>query len=349
MKVICLYSHCGPSFVRHGWRRVFEALGHEWIWWNPQQKSAFDIFSENEPDLFIGTTYDVDRAVFKNIVSRPNMKVILYASAWGELTDKVDRKKYPIVVASDEEKKTIERLKKETGNPAFVFIHVTKKYLEPTMSGWRSIGVEPLGILNAADTFVYLDGRPNDAFESDVAFVGGYWGYKGRNLDRYMLTLCAADSKLRVKIWGNQAWPVRQYLGLCEDNDVPHIFASAKVCTNVSEPHSTDLGFDVIERPFKVLSSGGFCVSDFVDEARELFTPEELVMAHTPKEFCELVRHYVAHPEERVPFIEAGRRKVLLEHTYYDRVAQMFGGLGMAPYRDDTLVLKSKFLQEKLF
>lgn len=355
MKVLCLYSHCGPSFVRNGWRRVFEALGHKWAWWNPQEKSAFDAFSENEPDLFIGTTYDTDRAVVKCIARRPQMRVIMFGSAWGQLVGLVDREKYPIQVVTDTEKQTIEWLKKASGRPDFVFIHVTDKFLEPTMGGWSTIGVKPVGILNAADTFAYCPqqlGMSKNAtkyeLESDVSFIGGYWPYKARNLDRYMLPLCQESYGLKVKIWGNQPWPVHQFLGQCSDADTPHIFVSAKVCPSVSEPHSTDLGFDVIERPFKVLAAGGFCVSDYVEEARDLFTEEELPMGRSPKEFIRMVRDFVKDPDSRLPFMAAGRRKVLMEHTYLDRVAQMFGELELHHERAKVLALKGKLLGGQL-
>jgi spore maturation protein CgeB len=98
---------------------------------------------------------------------------------------------------------------------------------------------------------------------------------------------------------------------------------------NVSEPHSTDLGFDIIERPFKVLAAGGFCISDRVDEMSEIFTESELMRASSPKDFANLVRYYVAHPEERQKFVAAGQAKVLAAHTYHHRVAQMLKEFGL--------------------
>lgn len=348
MKILCIYTPCGPSYVRSGWGKVFVACGHQFTFWQPELKPAFDAFGETEPDLFIGTTYDLDRAQIKNITSRPNMKVILFASAWGPYLKDVDLKQYPLVVAGEQEKRTIEKLKMETGKPDFVFIHAHDRWFEGTMSGWRDIGVEPVGILNAADTFDYLGGRFRKELASHVAFVGGYWPYKARNLDRYILPLCQPSSGLNVKLFGNSQWPVPQYLGLIEDRCVRDLFASALVCPNVSEPHSTDLGWDVIERPFKVLSSGGFCVSDYVEEARDIFPADQLPMAVTPIEFQQLVRHYVENPDERRSYIEAGRRNVLLNHTYWDRVAQMFGGLGMETELSKVLRGKAEHLQRSL-
>lgn len=340
MKVLCRYAPAGPHYVRTGWARAFQAAGHDFKFWVPEGKSAFDAFSEYQPDIFLGTTYDLDRATAKCIALRPQMKVALFASAWGERIDGLDLKRYPLVVAQPEEKALLERLKGECGKPDFVFIHVTNKYLEGTMGGWRSIGVEPVGVLNAADTFDYLDGQYRPELACDVAFCGGYWGYKARNLDSYLLPLCHPSSGLSVRIFGNSPWPVANYLGRIDDHEVKDVFASATVCPNVSEPHSTDLGFDVIERPLKVLSSGGFCLSDHVDESYEVFSDEELVRARSPSEMAQLVRHFVDYPEERLPFMEQGKRKVLAEHTYFDRVSQILTQLGLP--EEATRVLQAK-------
>ncbi len=213
------------------------------------------------------------------------------------------------------------------------------------MSGWNSIGIMPVGILNAADVFDYSAGVFDASLACDVGFVGGYWPYKARNLNQYILPLCQPDSGLKVKIFGNQAgWPVCQYLGNIDTKDVKNLFVSATVCPNVSEPHSTDLGWDCIERPFKVLAAGGFCISDHVDEMGEIFTDHELIMADTPKQFGKLIKHFIKSPDDRLPFIKAGQAKVLAQHTYFDRVAVMMDNLGMKEEAAKALEAKKRFL-----
>lgn len=343
MKILCEFTASGPSYVRGGWGRAFKAAGHDFRFWKPETKSIFDAMSEFEPDIFLGTTYGVDRAMHKCIAARPHMKVGLFASAWGPCLNDVDLVKYPLVVVGEQEKGVIERLKRETGRPDFVFIHVTDKYLEGTMGGWREAGVTPLGILNAADTIDYRRGTPRRELACDVAFVGGYWGYKARNLDSYLLPLCHQSTGLNVKIFGNQRWPVAQYIGPIQDALVRDLFATAHVCPNVSEPHSTDLGWDIIERPFKVLSAGGFCVSDHVEEAREIFTEYELPMAKSPQDLRNLVEYFVDDLQQREPFMTKGRQKVLESHTYFDRTAQMMTGFGLTTEAQALLECKKVF------
>ncbi len=347
MKILCRYDASGPHYVRSGWGKAFKAAGYDFRFWVPQTKSAFDAFAEFEPNIFLGTTYDTDRALVKCIAARPELKVGLFASAWGPRIDEIDVVKYPIVVVNEQEKRTIAHLKETTGRPDFVFIHVTDKYLEPTMSDWRSIGVEPVGILNAADIIDYHPAEPIDALKCDIGFCGGYWGYKGRNLNSHILPLCHPSSGLNVKIFGNKTWPTHAYLGTLADASVKHLFNSATVCPNVSEPHSTDvdgLTCDIVERPFKVLSSGGFCVSDYVEEAREVFGVDELVMCKSASEFHETIYHFVENPELRLPFIEAGQIKTLKSETYFDRTAKMATHFAMPELRNGLLEAKRKII-----
>lgn len=328
MRILIEYTDAGPSFVRRGWANVFAALGHSVAFWRPEVKPAFDVFSEFSPELFLGTTYGVDRAVLKCIQRRPELKVGLFCSAWGEMASAVPEE-FPITRVTEAEKAAIAALKETCGNPHFVFSHVTESNVEGMLGGWREIGVTPVGILNAADTFSYPLGQVKPHLTCDVGFIGGWWEYKARNLAPYMLPLCHESSGLKVKIFGNQKWPVAQYLGTLDEADASNLFASATVCPNISEPHSTVMNYDIVERPFKILAAGGFCVSDAVGEMNDVFPGDTLLRASSPKTFHEMVRHYVTNPEERQHFMAAGRKHVLKHHTYFQRVQQMLSLFGL--------------------
>lgn len=342
MKILCEYCDCGPSFVRSGWGKVFQAMGHQFVFWQPELKPAFDVFNEYEPDLFIGTTFGLDRAIYKCIASRPQMKVILYASAWGDLIDQINPIEYPIIIASDKEKLTLEKLKKETGKPDFVFLHYHDNWIDRTLGGWRSIGIEPVSMMNAADTFDYYPGVVQEKFKCDLAFVGGYWPYKAKNLDKWIVPLCYGKHK--IKIFGNQPWNVPQYLGYVDNMDVRDIFASASICPNVSEPHSTTFNFDIIERPFKILSCGGFCISDYVQSSEEDVFGDCIPHAKTTQEFNDMIDYYLKNPEKRFEKSQKGRQLVLRSETYFDRVSVAFAHLGMEKESLRCLEVKNKYV-----
>jgi spore maturation protein CgeB len=162
-----------------------------------------------------------------------------------------------------------------------------------------------------------------------------------------VLPLCHATSGLDVKVFGTSQWPVANYLGALDAPDERDLYASARVCLNVSEPHSTDLGWDVIERPFKVLAAGGACVSDYVEEAADLFAPTELAMERTTGAFAERVRYLVRHPEAAAQLAAAGRKKVLARHTYFDRAADLLAYLGLSAEAERVMAAKDRFVPKE--
>ena len=71
----------------------------------------------------------------------------------------IDKEKYPILTARDDEIQLVEQLKKKTGKPDFVHNHYHKNWISKTHNKWTSIGVEPVSLLHAADIFEYYGGK----------------------------------------------------------------------------------------------------------------------------------------------------------------------------------------------
>lgn len=340
MKVLHHLRLSGPKPVSDSWGKVFQAIGWQFAYWDDTRKSAFDAFGEYEPNLYIGETFGLDEAVIKCIKNRPHMRVVLYASAWGDLINQMDLEKYPIVAINDAEKVKLEKLKKETGKPDLVWLHLTDNYLEPVLGGWRSIGIEPIGLLNAGDAYLYVSGRYRPELASDANYVGGKWPFKSRNIDRYLVPLLNPSKGLNIKIWGNQGWAgFPQYVGYADDYQVPDILHSAKVCPNVHEPHSTDFGFDAVERIYKAPLAGGCVVSDYVECINEVFGEGVLPMAKSPAEYEQLVRYYIEDGEARRQKILETREIVVREHTYHHRIMKLLATLG---YHDDAARVKKR-------
>lgn len=326
MKILIINdSDAGPSHVRNGWRRVFEHLGHEVKMWATHKEPAFDAFAEFQPDIYIGTTYEpgLSSAVIKCLKRLPECRVALFASGWGDIVDNLDREKYPIVYVTEEEIGRVGELQ-ETGQLKFVFIHATDEYLPGILGGWETIGAKPVGILNAADSFLFSGGRYRSELDCDAFFCGGYWPYKAQNLDPYILGL---PPQLSVRIHGRGHWPTARYFGAIDVETERDYFLSAKVCLNVSEPHSQAVGADTVERLFKAAYAGGFVVSDYIEEAEKLFG-DCIHFCRTSKEFHETVEHFAQNPDERLSFIQKSSELFRREHTYFNRVQKMLMNLG---------------------
>jgi hypothetical protein len=345
MKILCLWANSAPHFIRSGWGRAFSYCGHEFHFWNKDVTSAFDVFNAIEPDIFIGTTYDLDRATIKNIVQRPDMKVALFSSAWGEFVEHVP-KQFPIVRVTDEEKKNLDFLKKYVNKPDFVFLHLTKNWTDPIIGGFKQLGIKPVGILNAADTLVYLDGKSRREYECDVSIVSGYWPYKAVNLDKYFGPLNKFPLDIKLKIFGNGAWNHLYYLGRIEEKDTKDLFSSSKICPNISEPHSYMYN-DLTERSFKVICAGGFCIHDNAVGIEEVYHKNEVPRFSNYDEFISLIDKFIKNPLSRGGYKSRAFNKVMSQHTYFHRIHQMFVEFGLNSEAYNVQMNYTKFLTEK--
>ena len=328
MKILIRHERNASAYIYSGIAAAFKMLGHEVCFWYEESGNtpAFDIFDKFEPDLFIGQGYNLNRATIKCIKLRPDIKVFLKVGCWVQVSQDVDTEKYPILNATDEEMKSVGQVAASLSAiknlVLFNYVHPNRKdYL---MGAWEETVAKTIGLLPAADPMYYFKEIENENLKCDIAFVGGYWPYKGQNLDKYIVPLCYPVGKYNVKIFGNQAWPVPQYMGQIDDSSVRSLFSSATVCPNISEPHANVFGFEVNERVFKLAASKSFFISDEIASLTEdIFTKNEAVIAKNPKDFQSLVEEAINNPEVRDEHIAACYETVMKNHTYAHRVQQI--------------------------
>ena len=304
-----------------GLSRAFQALGHEALIWDNSKVSEFDAFDKFEPDIFIGQTYCVNEALIKCIKQRPFTKVILKASDYGYLSDKT-RKDSPIVRVTEEELRKVDELRfSGLFSNLKLHIHYHPDYLNFTHDGWGREGYDVYSIMNAADTFEYLGSEYKKEYDCDIGFVGNFWSYKAETLNTYLYPLCYGN-KYKVKICGNSHHPVPQYIGSLPFGSEKNFYKSCRINFSMSEPHSREFGYDVIEKPFKIACSKGFFVSDYVDGLNKLFS-EDIVMVKDPSEVKETVDFFLENESERKKHVESMYNNVIESHTYLDRAAQI--------------------------
>ena len=357
MKILSTRYSNAPYYIISGWKDVFERLGHEWLWWphsgsswlgtDKENRPAFDVFDEFEPDIFIGDT-NIDRATAKCIAKRPNMKVVLKGRNWGSSDEQIEKYKidtdaHPIEVASSEEKNRIRNLKELCGKPDFVFNWYHEKRMPETMGDWQIIGVDTLDMQPAANHFVYFPVDSSPRLESDISFIGGFWKYKGININKYLVPLCLPIGKYNIKIFGNQAWAVPQYIGSPSDSIINDILCSAKICPNISGPHANAFGFEVNERVFKIAATKSFCISDHIDSlTKDVFTDNEMPTAKDPEEFFKLIDYYLKEPDLRKEKAEQCYNTVMGSHTYCHRVSKLLSKLNLPDESNRAMQLLEK-------
>ncbi len=331
MNILIRHEHNASHYIYSGLLNAFTKQGHKCAFWSPDSLSAFDAFDLFEPDLFLGQGYNLDRATLKCLALKPETQVLLKVGCWGAVCDDVDTDKYPILMRTPEETGNVEKVASSLSDiknlVLFNYVHPNKKnYL---MSGWEKSVAKTIGVLPAADAEEYSLGSFDEKLECQIGFVGGYWPYKGQNLDKYIIPLCYPVGKYNVKIFGNQAWPVSQYMGSASNQTVRNLFASSVICPNISEPHANAFGFEVNERVFKLAASKSFFISDHIASLTEdIFTQGEAVVAESPQQFHDLVEDVINNPDIRESHINACYATVMKHHTYKHRAKQIIESFG---------------------
>ena len=310
-------------YIRMGLLRAFTALGHDTVMWDITKVPVFDAFAEMEPDIFIGQTYNINRALIKCLAQRPNCKVIMKGSDWGEISDTIDRQKYPVLIANEEEIDNVKALREANGLD-YIYVHYLQHHVDKTHAHWMDI-VPAKSLLSAADVFEFTGGESKPEYECDLGFLGGRWGYKAQTLDKYFLPLLGGN--LNVKIFGNQSWGIPEYCGFLPDNEVRHFLASAKICPNISELHSQDFGYDIIERPFKLAANKCFVISDYVEGLKDVYP--DMPLCSTPETFKDQVHYYLDNPDHASHIVGLNYENTINNHTYFHRVEGIFRNLGM--------------------
>lgn len=190
-------------------------------------------------------------------------------------------------------------------------------------SEWGCRGLETVSLPLACDTDLYSPGGPHDPRFDGIrlAFVGGYWESKGKQLDCYLKPF-----EEDLVVYGYSEWPYRGYRGLLPIADEPALYRQALVSPVINEPSVAILHGQINERIFKVLGSGGYPLVDAVPAYRELFSAEELPIPKDAETFYHMLRETLLRGAPRQECALA-RQAVLGRHTYVHRARQVLTGL----------------------
>ena len=106
------------------------------------------------------------------------------------------------------------------------------------------------------------------------------------------------------------------------ETEVPLIFKYSRINLNIT---SKTIESGIPQRIFDILSSGGFCITNYQPEIAEYFIDgQELVMYSDMADLMNKVEYYLAHEEERVQIAQNGCKKVLENFELQKSIADMF-------------------------
>lgn len=332
-----LYSIYAQRTIYNGFRNAFIGLGHEFKPLTSNDDSG-KIFAQFRPDLFITSTHFWYRKYLDfNILKRYRQKGMFTLV-------KIDFWQSPIANRINEapslknDKVAVDLMRRDMFGDAY--FHVVEAN-DSRMEGFgEGTGCSYHTIPLAADAM--LPQTIHDPlFVSDISYVGTNLPDKRDFFEKNVFPLRA---QYNIQLYG-QDWTaldrslgwiqrVGQYFNVpglrslrkpkLQLEDEAKIYASSTISINVHEEYQRRYGGDCNERTFKIPLCGGFQVVDNVACIRRYFKPNiEMVVADSDEDWLEKVHYYLKNPDERFSIIEAGRQRVLQEHTYHHRVRQM--------------------------
>ncbi len=277
----------------------------------------------------------------------------LYSNFLGEsIIARADHTRPDIIIALAQaplRPDTITRLKKLGPPVVFWFVEDYR-----TISYWRSVApcydyffciqkgqfldmlaeagaTRPEYLPTAADHFVHrpltLDSQDMEKYGSDLSFMGA--GYPNR---RHFF---AGLLEYPLVIWGTE-WDLDSLVGQRVKNanrrldpeEYVKIFNATTININLHSStthHGVDpVGDFVNPRTFEIAACGGFGLVDVRTCLPEAFDiGEQIVTFSDIDDLRAKLDYYMKHPEQRAMIAEAGRRRVLGEHTFVHRMARM--------------------------
>jgi len=304
MKVMVVRPPGGAfSYITKGYINSFNDIGVDARYWNGDFKTAHDF----NPDLYIGCS-----GHRQNIRSAGvNPKVAIHVNPFG------DRLTPLFGVDINEPFDAIEWVKSQ--KPDIVFGYGLQQDYKTYWRNWLSIA-KFVGCPTAGDIVEYYPQREECDYK--VAFLGGRWGYKANNINKWLLpSINKLGDKIAIRGWGG--WHgVNQYRGILPVNDSGRAFlSSAMVGPCVCEPHTTKYGIDIPERFFKVALCGSLPILDKIEGFNRYC--DEHVMAKDPNDYYSKIVNYSCNPDyihEGKEVAKRIRTEILNKHTYHHRM-----------------------------
>ena len=208
---------------------------------------------------------------------------------------------------------------------------------EPVRQAYRALGARDcVPIYNALDPSTHHPVPPEARFACDLAFLGNRLPDREARVEEFFLRAAAQLPERRMLLggsgWGDKRLPPNvQYLGHVYTADHNAFNCTPRAVLNVSRESMARYGFSPATRVFEAAGAAACLITDAWEGLETFFAPgEEVLVARNGDEVADHVRTLAAARAREIG--QAACRRVLAEHTYAHRAAQVDAVLeGCAP------------------
>lgn len=199
---------------------------------------------------------------------------------------------------------------------------------EPVVRGYRALGARAcVPIYNALDPDTHHPVGPEPRFEAALSFLGNRLPDREARVEEFFLRAAAACPGKRFLLggagWGDKPVPENvRYVGHVYTRDHNAFNCTPRAVLNVSRESMARYGFSPATRVFEAAGAAACIVTDDWEGISLFLEPgEEILVARDGAEVAALLDGLTEERARRIG--QAARRRILREHTYAHRAAQL--------------------------
>ena len=199
---------------------------------------------------------------------------------------------------------------------------------DPVVKAYTAVGArECVPIYNALDPQTHHPVVPHSRFEADLSFLGNRLPDREARVEEFFLKAAARLPDRKFLLGGN-GWddkpksPNVRYVGHVYTRDHNAFNCTPKAVLNVNRESMARFGFSPATRVFEAAGAGACIITDAFQGVELFLEPgREILVARNGAEVAEELER-LSQKEARA-IGEAAYQRVLSEHTYAHRVAQL--------------------------
>lgn len=199
---------------------------------------------------------------------------------------------------------------------------------QPVVRAYRALGArECVPVYNALDPSTHFPAAPDERFAGDLGFIGNRMPDRESRVEEFFLR-AAADLRQFTFVLGGSGWESKtmpsniRYVGHVYTRDHNAFNSSCKAVLNINRSSMARYGYSPPTRVFEAAGAGACLITDYWDGIDMFLEPgKEVLVARNGLEVCEHVLHLNTEQARKIG--QASRRRVLQEHTYRQRAAQV--------------------------
>jgi spore maturation protein CgeB len=206
---------------------------------------------------------------------------------------------------------------------------------DPVVAAYKRFGArECVPIYNALDATTHFPVDPEPRFEADLGFLGNRLPDREARVEEFFLKAAAQCPERRFLLggsgWAGKPMPANvSYLGHVYTRDHNAFNVTPLAVLNISRESMARYGFSPATRVFEAAGAGACLITDAWEGIEMFLEPErEVLVAADGGEVAARLRELDPETARRIG--RAARRRILAEHTYAHRAAQVESVLGLA-------------------